>query len=339
MLKQFETSLQAIRDTNGAPHPWYMSGKASIDDGGNIRVTTHLESHIQFSGFTGGMVAAFMNKEGQALFVTPLLQYGVDGYNVPSCFGATPSPRTVETTFHTTPDVFDKTEKIDIFLFHAGKNRLVVDIGIAFPVVVAIVEWIIKIVAAANSSTVVRSESSSLTAGGGSIYGGSTIGVVEVFEHNDFQGRKQSLPPGRYDLRQLTIGNDVISSVKVPPGWRVTLFQHAGFAGQTKVLTASASSLPGFNDNTSSIVVEGPAVVFEHNNFGGRSQVLPPGRYDLAQLSIGNDVISSVKVPFGLRVTLFEHAGFKGQTRVLVNDAPSLPGFNDKVSSIVVERI
>jgi len=165
-------------------------------------------------------------------------------------------------------------------------------------------------------------------------------GGAVVYEHDDYGGRSQILDAGRYDLAALTIGNDVISSVRVPLGWRVTLYQHAGFSGTTRVLTADTPALPGFNDKVSSIVVEKNAlvVVYEHDDYDGRSQVLDAGRYDLPALTIGNDLISSVRVPVGWRVTLYQHAGFSGTTRVLTADARALPGFNDTVSSIVIER-
>jgi hypothetical protein len=85
----------------------------------------------------------------------------------------------------------------------------------------------------------------------------SSIGLPVVYEHADYGGRSQVLDAGRYDVGQLTIGNDVISSVKVPLGWKVTLYLHAGFQAPTKVLTADTRVLPpDFNDQTSSIVVE-----------------------------------------------------------------------------------
>ncbi len=77
-----------------------------------------------------------------------------------------------------------------------------------------------------------------------------------VYQHNNYRGHFQVLQLGCYDFGQITIGNDVISSVRVPPGWRVTLYQHAGFQGSTTVLTADTPSLPAFNDMTSSIIVE-----------------------------------------------------------------------------------
>ena len=68
--------------------------------------------------------------------------------------------------------------------------------------------------------------------------------------------------------------------------------------------------------------------IFEHNNYGGRTQQLILG-YNAGPLAIGNDVVSSVKVPPGYRVTLYEHAPGNGRVKVLTADTPSLPGFND----------
>jgi Beta/Gamma crystallin len=69
-------------------------------------------------------------------------------------------------------------------------------------------------------------------------------------------GDGQVLDVGRYNVGQLSFGNDMISSVKVPPGWKVTLYRHADFQGDTRELTADTRALPDFNDETSSIVVE-----------------------------------------------------------------------------------
>lgn len=166
--------------------------------------------------------------------------------------------------------------------------------------------------------------------------------IAVVYEHTGFGGRYQLLAPGRYDVGQLSIGNDVISSVMVPPGWRVTLYQHAGFQGATVSLTADTPAVPSnWNDQASSILVEADVlpVVFEHNDYAGRSQGLNVGRYDISHLAIGNDIISSVKVPAGWKVTLFEHAGFQGAAKVITANTPGLPDFNDRASSLVVERL
>jgi hypothetical protein len=86
-------------------------------------------------------------------------------------------------------------------------------------------------------------------------------GTVKVFQHCDFGGYSASLPVGNYDLdklRSLGVQNDDLSSVQVPKGYRVTLYQHAGFAGNSVVRTADEKCLvnESFNDTASSIKVE-----------------------------------------------------------------------------------
>jgi len=162
-LKSFSMPLQPIVDGSGNPHPWYMSGSASIDVSGQVRTTTHLERHIALSGFTGGMVACFSNSGGQALFTTPILQYGVDGFAVPAFLGATPSPRDASASFQVDPSIYAQTDTITIFLFHAGKNRLGVDIKTALPTVIQIVGFLISVFGiVAPASVIARATSGSL---------------------------------------------------------------------------------------------------------------------------------------------------------------------------------
>ena len=83
--------------------------------------------------------------------------------------------------------------------------------------------------------------------------------AVVVYQNENFSGGYQSFQPGRYDIDALTVGNDALSSLKVPSGWRVTLYEHDNFAGRTKVFTADATFVGyDFNDTTSSILVEAP---------------------------------------------------------------------------------
>ena len=76
---------------------------------------------------------------------------------------------------------------------------------------------------------------------------------------SDYRGTKVSLGVGKYDYNEMVgkgIKNDALSSVKVPDGYRVTLYNDAGFGGGAKVLLQDASSLGNFNDKTSSIIIE-----------------------------------------------------------------------------------
>jgi hypothetical protein len=81
-------------------------------------------------------------------------------------------------------------------------------------------------------------------------------------------------------------------------------------------------------------------------DFNGSSSVLGVGRYDMGAMGIANDMISSIKIPSGLSVTLFENAGFSGRSIKFTNDVPCLVGqvsngldFNDQTSSIIIELL
>lgn len=161
---------------------------------------------------------------------------------------------------------------------------------------------------------------------------------VTVYEHANYGGRSQELPVGRYNLQQLSIGNDIISSIKVPTGLIVTAYEHIDFGGKTKVFTEDTSYVGNdFNDKISSIVVELAVKIYEHANYEGRSQTLPLGSYNKKQIAIGNDKLSSLKVPSGLMVTLFEHEDFKGRIKTFIEDTAYVgDDFNDKTSGILV---
>lgn len=86
-------------------------------------------------------------------------------------------------------------------------------------------------------------------------------GPVQVAQDCNYGGYNIGLPVGRYTLSQLLargIPNDDVSSVRVQAGYRVTLYQNDNFTGNSLTKTADDSCLvdDGFNDSTSSIVVE-----------------------------------------------------------------------------------
>lgn len=162
-----------------------------------------------------------------------------------------------------------------------------------------------------------------------------------IYQHANYGGASQELGLGSYDIDQLTIGNDQVSSVKVPEGLRVTLYEHANFRGNHKTFTSDTSYVgDDFNDKTSGILVEKVATFFEHGSYQGNRLALGVGRYNLKDIeAIGNDRLSSVKVPNGLQVTLYEHADFQGNYLVLDQDVDYLGNyrFNDVASSIVIK--
>ncbi len=89
---------------------------------------------------------------------------------------------------------------------------------------------------------------------------GGESGVASAHEHCGYGGYGAALPVGSYSLAQLLargIGNDALSSLRVSPGYQVTLYQDDNFTGRSVTKTADAWCLvdDGFNDLASSLVV------------------------------------------------------------------------------------
>ncbi len=172
---------------------------------------------------------------------------------------------------------------------------------------------------------------------------------VQVYE-DAFAGTASRLSPGMYDLPHMGIGNDQVSSIEIPEGWWVLLFEHEGFRGQSLLLTRDADPTylrnRGFDNQVSSLVVGDtrdplPQAIVYADNLSGASQKLSPGAYEHPDLEVGNNTISSVSVPRGLRVTLFENSDFTGRTLVTTKtvDAEFLKAhqFNDITSAVQVQ--
>jgi len=82
-----------------------------------------------------------------------------------------------------------------------------------------------------------------------------------------------------------------------------------------------------------------PVKIYMHRDFKGKYQSLGIGSYNMAQLRIGNDQLSSMRVPRGYKVRVYEHANFKGRYRDFYGSSVFVGNqWNDKVSSIKVMR-
>jgi hypothetical protein len=163
---------------------------------------------------------------------------------------------------------------------------------------------------------------------------------VTIYEHGNYGGRSQTLGVGSWDMGQLTLGNDTLSSLQVPAGMRATLYQDANFRGNHVSFTSDTNWVGDFNDKTSAVLVEKVASFYSDANYGGNVVHLGVGRYDMSQIQLGNDTLSSLKIPQGLLVTVYEHAGFAGDYRSFYQDTPWVgDAFNDKASSIVIKHV
>ena len=91
--------------------------------------------------------------------------------------------------------------------------------------------------------------------------------------------------------------------------------------------------------NTSTTVTK--ATFYEHTDFGGTAVSLNPGNYTTAQLSaagISDNWVSSVKVPAGYTVEIYDQDNFSGTKWTFTADNSNFlaAGCNDKMSSVKI---
>lgn len=152
-----------------------------------------------------------------------------------------------------------------------------------------------------------------------------------------FTGQDNYLPDNE-------VGNDSVKSLKVNEGWQVTLFENMNYAGVSETFTAWDPDLSnnaiGYGASSVQAIANG-VTVHEHNDFNGISEVFGDGcDADLSDNAIGNNRITSVRVPPGWRLTLYDSTGCSGAKYVIQGiDDPyvNYGGFNDRASSLKVD--
>lgn len=109
------------------------------------------------------------------------------------------------------------------------------------------------------------------------------IPLVTFYEHCWYNTRNRpdakisQRPVGEYDLPNIGIDNDRISSIRIPPGYEVTVYEHAGFGGESIVFVSDVECLVDYtmkrniswNDQISSFKIRWIGVnSFRHPVFG-----------------------------------------------------------------------
>ncbi|MEE8525111.1 MAG: protein kinase, partial [Thermoanaerobaculia bacterium] len=181
---------------------------------------------------------------------------------------------------------------------------------------------------------------------------------VVLYQGRDFGGLSETFDADDVTLEDNLVGNDSVRSVEVDPGCRVELFEDAGYGGRSTVLTSHLNNLRGTeigNGAVSSlkVICRAPmsataaasadrrgVVLYVHGDFQGPSEILYGNDPDLVDNRVGDNTVSSVRVPPGCRARLFRKADYQGKESVLTADTASLRDTdvgNDAVSSIQVD--
>jgi len=148
----------------------------------------------------------------------------------------------------------------------------------------------------------------------------------------------------------MRVGNDKLSSLAIPNGMKVTIYEHDNYGGRTTTFTSSVACMDGsWNDMTSSIVVERTYQGGNQNNYivfykdcysRGYSRTLTAGTYTGNDLGELRNSISSFAIFGNLRVKVYtNNDNASGYNTTYEESQSCLTGsMNDKIKSLVIER-
>jgi hypothetical protein len=178
-------------------------------------------------------------------------------------------------------------------------------------------------------------------------------GSVTVFADTDFLGTSESFDGDVPDLGRTRVGNDQLSSVRVPEGCEVTLYSDTDYSGRELRLTRDEASLGRTsvgNDSVSSLRVtcsgssrignsRGSVALFSDTDFRGATESFRGDVPVLGQTRVGNDQASSIRIPRGCEVTIYADTDYGGNSVRLDSDESDLGRTsigNDQASSMHV---
>lgn len=172
----------------------------------------------------------------------------------------------------------------------------------------------------------------------------------------NFKGNALRLMPGNYTGAQLGLLKKSITSVQIPAALQVKAYSSENMFGSSSLLTDDVNCLDqNLRNRMGSLVVEyrngvgntqqggnENVIIYADANYRGQSVTLLPGNYSTmaAAGNFPNDALSSIRVPQGYRVVLYEHENFGGKNTTLTASRSGflLSSWNDKTSSIAVYK-
>lgn len=182
------------------------------------------------------------------------------------------------------------------------------------------------------------------------IQGATGQNYVTLYEDCNFRGPSATLTAGNYRVYEMKIGNDRLSCINIPHGFKVTIYEHDGFKGRSQTYTSTIACLPpNLNDITSSIVVESnyrpdqnpnDFVTFYADCYSkGYSRSLGVGTYTSADLGQLNMNISSFSIYGNLRVRVYTTSDNANGYNVALEQSQACldRNYNDRIRSLIIE--
>ncbi|CNK91948.1 peptidase inhibitor family I36 protein [Yersinia aleksiciae] len=162
-------------------------------------------------------------------------------------------------------------------------------------------------------------------------------GKVCFYADSNYLGEYFCIADG-IEAKSLTLRwNDRISSISIPLGMAVSVYEHEGFLGRSLTLESSIDFLSSeesknFNDMISSIKIKSSACFYEYDKFVGEAICLSDGEkvdlYNDKKTNISdslNDRVSSINIPPNMQVTLYKDDNYHGD-KIVLSENYSLGG-------------
>ncbi|CNE84961.1 N-acetyltransferase GCN5 [Yersinia nurmii] len=177
------------------------------------------------------------------------------------------------------------------------------------------------------------------------------------YKNDNFNGESICAYQGEMEKELSDIFNDQISSIKIPKGMKVTIYQDSSFSGKEQTLTQDTNidELKSLNlhDSISSFKIDIAACIYNFIHFTGDSMCISPGEnVDLYteniklrnngkdRLPLNNDAIESIRIPKGIKVEVYKNDGFKAPYFQLIENTDYTDlekiGLQSQISSIKV---
>ncbi|MEO7528710.1 MAG: hypothetical protein ABIT35_10745 [Chitinophagaceae bacterium] len=186
-------------------------------------------------------------------------------------------------------------------------------------------------------------------------YGNS---YVNIYSSCNYKGNSLRLAPGQYQGNNLGILKSAISSIEIPSNLQVKAYISSDYlSGNYYTISENISCMTStLKNNIRSLVIEeknqssnynnNPSVdsrvtIYVDGNYKGQSVSLLPGTYNsMSQIGFPDKALSSLTVPEGYRIVLYEFENFGGKKYTITQSKSgfSFSGWNDKASSIAVYR-
>lgn len=179
---------------------------------------------------------------------------------------------------------------------------------------------------------------------------------AEFYTDCNFNGNKLSLLPGRYTGEELGLFRKTIGSMQLPSGMAVKVYDGDNLTGSSENFNSGFDCISfSWRNRISSIVVEdrggwnsggtpvvNELILYTDANYKGQSVTLLPGTYNTMAAANGfpERALSSIQIPPGYRVVLYDQPNLRGKSYTLTasRSSFSLTSWNDRAASIAVYR-